>query len=313
MDYTREQPGFPKIFQVGTRNVKNIFESEVEITEKIDGSQIGFGNINDELYIRSKRKEVFVDNPDSMFRFAVEVIARLFQDKALPPNIVYYGEYLQKPKHNVLAYDSIPRNHIQLFGSHSLCDDLWFSPRMSPAISGDPFDDVPVLFKGKVNDFEQFNQFLETDSVLGGQKIEGFVIKNYNKQAMITENIISPIMCAKYVSEKFKEKHNNNWRKENTGKGQWETFCLQFRSEARFEKAVQHMRDDGNLTETPKDIGGLIKEIQNDITEEEREAIKDRLWTLHSKELMRIATAGFPEWYKQKLAETSFGDENETM
>lgn len=308
MDFNREQPGFPKIFHVGTRNVKDIFESEVEITEKIDGSQIGFGNINGELYIRSKRKEIFTDNPDNMFKFAVEVIQRSFNAGALIPNFMYYGEYLQKPKHNVLAYDRIPKNHIIIFGIHDLLSDSWFSLKNFISIA---FETVPVLFQGKVDNFEQFNQLLETDSILGGQKIEGFVIKNYNKQAMITENIISPIMCAKYVSEKFKEKHDNNWRKENTGKGQWETFCLQFRSEARFEKAVQHMRDDGNLTETPKDIGGLIKEIQNDITEEEKEAIKDRLWTLHSKELMRIATAGFPEWYKQKLAETSFGEENE--
>ena len=47
-------PPFPKIFTIGTRYVQNIFDDEVEITEKIDGSQFCFGKINSTVYVRSK-------------------------------------------------------------------------------------------------------------------------------------------------------------------------------------------------------------------------------------------------------------------
>jgi len=45
---------FPKIFTLGTDYISDIFKEEVEITEKIDGSQISFGKIEGELYMRSK-------------------------------------------------------------------------------------------------------------------------------------------------------------------------------------------------------------------------------------------------------------------
>jgi len=45
---------FPKIFAIGTDYISNIFDDEVEITEKIDGSQFAFGKVNGELFMRIK-------------------------------------------------------------------------------------------------------------------------------------------------------------------------------------------------------------------------------------------------------------------
>ena len=39
-------PSYPKIFTLGDRHTQGIFDGEVEITEKIDGSAIAFGMIN---------------------------------------------------------------------------------------------------------------------------------------------------------------------------------------------------------------------------------------------------------------------------
>ena len=36
--------GFPKIFAIGSKQTERLFLDEVEITEKIDGSQIGSVN-----------------------------------------------------------------------------------------------------------------------------------------------------------------------------------------------------------------------------------------------------------------------------
>src|ERR1035441_1418647 len=105
---------YPKILQIGDKVIADLFEGDVEITEKLDGSQLGFGNLGGELIIRSKGKELDLDNPDKMFELGVEYIKSI-QDK-LPQEIFFYGEYLQKPRHSTLAYDRIPQNYIALFG-----------------------------------------------------------------------------------------------------------------------------------------------------------------------------------------------------
>jgi hypothetical protein len=50
---------FPKIFAIGQDYIKDIFDGEVEVTEKIDGSQFVFGKLAGELYFRSKGKQQF--------------------------------------------------------------------------------------------------------------------------------------------------------------------------------------------------------------------------------------------------------------
>lgn len=44
---------FPKILHLGDKAIRDIFDEEVEITEKVDGSQFGFGIVEGELIIRS--------------------------------------------------------------------------------------------------------------------------------------------------------------------------------------------------------------------------------------------------------------------
>lgn len=105
---------FPKILHIGNKQISDLFDGVVEITEKVDGSQLGFGKVNGELFVRSKGKEQDLDNPDMMFEKAVEYIKSI--EDRLPDNMTFYGEYLNKPKHNTLAYDRTPKNGIALFG-----------------------------------------------------------------------------------------------------------------------------------------------------------------------------------------------------
>ena len=118
-------------------------------------------------------------------------------------------------------------------------------------------------------------------------------------------NQIIPLMSAKYVSDKFKEKHQKDWKKENTGKGKWELFKENYRTEARWLKTIQHLRDDGKLDNSLKDIGNLIKEVKRDICEEEKENIKYFLWREFGEELLRKSVWGLPEFYKKYLMEGS--------
>ena len=74
-------------------------------------------------------------------------------------------------------------------------------------------------------------------------------------------------------------------------------------------QAVQHLRDNGELTGTPKDIGPLIKEIRKDVMEEEKEAIKATLWSIYQNDFLATATNGFPQWFKEKLVKGEINEQ----
>jgi len=296
---------FPKIFALGNKQVLDIFKSDVEITEKIDGSMFVFGSINGGLQMRSKGKIIFMESCEKMFNEAVAYVVNLFSKNVLPENMLFNAEYLQKPKHNVLLYDQIPLNNLALFGVKDLLND-----RFMPYDHIEDFarlleiDAVPRLFQGKVEDQDMLMQFLEKTSYLGGQKIEGIVIKNYNNQFLVGDQYFH-LMAAKFVSEKYKEVHNKNW-KDNTGKGKFELFKDKYRSEARWDKAIIHLREQGEIEDDPRDIGRLMKEIEKDIAEECKDEIMQWLWLNNKREILRHATKGFPEWYKKELMKKAF-------
>jgi hypothetical protein len=290
---------FPKILHIGDKMIESLFDGEVEITEKVDGSQFGFGKVDGRLFVRSKGRELDLDNPDGMFVEGVEFIKGI-EDK-IPDNFTFYGEYLQKPKHNTLAYDHIPTHHIALFGVYNYTTKEFYNHETIQEWAETlGVDAVPLLFKGECSPEFVLGLVKERVSYLGGQKIEGVVVKAY-KPWMFLGQMPLTVMSGKYVTEEFKEVHVKNWKKENTGKGQLEVAKAQYKSVARWNKAIQHLRDDGTLEGTPRDIGPLIKELQRDIIEEEKENIKNELWAIYGKEFLHEAGNGFPQWYKEQL------------
>ena len=298
---------FPKIFSIGQDYIADLFKDDVEVTEKVDGSQWVFGRVSGELHMRSKGKEQHAGAVDRMFDLAADYVLSL----DLPNNVIFYGEYLRKPKHNTLAYECVPQNNIAVFGASTPGGTFVSDWReLADLAASIGLEAVPLLYRGKVEAVAQLQELLATDSYLGGTTVEGVVAKNYQRPFLLGGQPI-PLMCGKYVSEAFKEKHQKNWGIENTARGKWDVFQDQYRSEARWEKAVQHLRDDGRLENAPRDIGPLIKEIQRDITEEEIDTIKDFLWREFGGALLRKSVAGAPEWYKERLMADVFADEKE--
>lgn len=296
---------FPKIFAVGSQYVQTLLDDSVEVTEKLDGSQIAFGVFDGELFIRSKGQRIYIETADKMFKPGIEVITELYEKGKLDKERAYYGEYIRQPKHNTLSYSTTPKGLIALFGIRNNPKyqiDQWVTDHALLKINADKMglDVVPLLFHGRIESIEQFNEIINQPSYLGGCNMEGCVVKNYTQQFLLGGQPI-PIMMGKYVSEAFKEVHHKDWNKENTGKGKWETYKCGFNSEARWRKAVEHLRDSGSLESDPRDIGKLLCEINHDIELEEKENIKEWLWREFGKELIRGATKGFPEWYKQYL------------
>lgn len=296
---------FPKVFSIGTDYIRDLFDGEVEITEKVDGSQLCFGKDPDgNFYMRSKGKQIFPEVPDKMFAAGVDYLVSI-QDK-IPVNHIFYCEYLQKEKHNTLKYNRMPTNHLMLFGVSDYTGTKFLDYHTISywALEVLHIDPSHLLYKGNSADMSWLISLLEKESYLGGCLVEGFVCKNYNQPFLLGGQPI-PLMAGKFVSEKFKEIHQKEWDGTQS-KGKWELFKESYRTEARWMKSIQHLRDDGLLLNDPKDIGSLIKAVQKDIEEEEKEVIKDFLWKEFGKDVLRKATAGLPEWYKELLMKRSF-------
>lgn len=295
--------GYPKIWALGAPEVRdNLFKGGVEVTEKIDGSQVGFGLDGEgKLCIRSKGafiyRDGYVRQPDSLFKAAVEYVVSI-KDR-LHPETAYYGEVLSSKHHNTLTYGSVPRNNVVLYGicskGHWL-DDHELLTKEADALG---FDSVPLLYSGVITSKSQLDEMMETISHYGETKIEGVVIKNYNQLAV---SAYSSNCFGKFVSERFKEANGATW----SGKtSKIEDFYNGFTNKARWEKTIQHLREDGKLTDSPKDIGLVIETTLKDFETEQKESVKEQLWNVYIRGIKQHVVKGLPEWYKNELANKS--------
>lgn len=294
-------PAYGKVIVYGHRYNKMILDSPVVVQEKVDGSQISFGLLGGELKCRSRGQAIDMDGPDKMFIKGVEYIKSI--SHLLIPDYIYREEYLQSPKHNTLTYNRVPDNNIVIFdvetGFYEYVADQEYLKELAAEIG---LEFVPVLYQGMVRTIEQAMDFLEAQSFLGGQKIEGVVIKNYS---IATE--MGTLCTAKIVSADFKEKHIEGWKKTNPNKKDIiESLTDMYKTEARWNKAIQHGKEEGWLQGAPQDIGPLIKAVQLDVEEEEKEEIKEILFKWAWSQLGRTLTSGLAEWYKQRLTEEMF-------
>jgi hypothetical protein len=294
---------YGSLYTLGHKAVLDIFSDRVVIQEKIDGSQISFRvNAEGDLEVRSKGAQLNVVAPDKMFAAGVNYLLSI-KDR-IPKGFTFRGEYLSRPKHNVLAYDRIPNNHIMVFDveDEATPGEFLHFDAVREAATHLGFEVVPTFDAEVIGNPAALRALLDRPSVLGGAKIEGVVIKNYNRFGPDKR----PLM-AKFVSEAFKEVHAGEWRKANPTQGDvTASLVAGLRTPARWGKAVQHLREAGKLTDTPKDIGLLIKEVGEDVEKECADEIKEVLFRHFWPQIRRQLTGGLPEWYKDLLMQKSF-------
>jgi hypothetical protein len=295
-------PRYPKIYHIGHRAIRELFDGPVVVQEKIDGSQFSFGVRDGELFCRSRKKALDIAAPDGMFALAVTRAISL-KDK-LNEGCVFRCEYLRSPRHNTLAYDRVPKGNLMLFdveygGQNYLNHDeleMWAEEL--------GIEVVPEFYCGDGVQIKTIGEFLERNSALGGCKIEGIVVKNYERWCPD-----GMTMMGKYVSEDFKELHQKNPdHKAPANADIFEKLNATLRSEARWTKAMHHLRDEGELQWEPQDIPKLIHFVQEDIQAECMHEIHALLWGWAKRKAMKGAVGGLPEWYKRQLLEAQFDE-----
>lgn len=287
----------PKCWSLGHRMVRDLFKDPCIIEEKVDGSSFSFGVYGGELRWRSKDVEM---NAADMFKKAIDTI----KEKAplLREGWRYSGEYLSSPKHNTLCYERTPKDYIAIFDiSPSQETYLSYHEKVAEA-SRLGFETVPLLFEGIPTE-PLIQALMARDSYLGKVKIEGVVIKNY---ARFAEDDGKALM-GKYVSEAFKEVHRVDWKVKNPLQGDiLHNIITTYRTEARWHKAIQHLKERALITNSPKDIGPLCSEVVSDTFIECKDAIQDALFKWAWEKLKRELTYGVAVWYKEQLLKLQF-------
>jgi len=298
---------YPKIRNLGHPEVDTIFRGAVEVTEKIDGSQFSFGNIEGQLFAMSKRARIDDNNIPKMFAAAYRGAKKRFEAGILPEGVVFRGENLSRPKHNVLKYERVPRDNFILF-------DVMIGARTERYLQYKDiaewakkidYEVVPLLFSGYVKDLEHLQKLAEEiKPVLGGEHVEGMVFKNY---FMFNEYTGKP-MFAKYVRPNYREEHSILSKNGKAGKPKAtpREIGKAYANEVRWNKCLMRLQEEGRLTHSPKDIGLIIKEAQLDLEEEDKEVIKERLWKLYRRDIMTGAVRGIAPWYKELLNKKQF-------
>ena len=289
---------YPSIYNLGHRYVADILKGPVNVEEKADGSQFSFMMGDDgELRIRSKGAVMIPDAPERMFTAGAEYVKSIRD--LLHVGWTYRGEFFRSPKHNSLCYDRIPKNHILIFDVNTGEADYLDYPAKAAEAERIGLEAVPLLYSGMIESLDSIRDFLATESILGGQKVEGVVIKpkDYN-----VFGIDKKVLMAKFVSEHFKEVHSKEWKNSNpTQNDILMRLAVEYTTPARWQKAVMHMQERGVLEGAPRDIGALMKEVPEDILKECEAEIKDKLFEFAWPHVRRMVTRGLPEWYKEEL------------
>lgn len=298
---------YPSIYALGHRYLQDLFLDPVLVEEKVDGSQFSFGKFlidgKEELRCRSKGCQLNTEYPEKMFASAVNSAKEVFD--LLKLGWTYRGEYLQKPKHNALAYDRVPKRNIIIFDINTAEENYMSYDKKDAECERLGFEIVPKIYEGKIDSPDFILGLLEKQSILGGQKIEGVVIKNYNRFGLDKK-----VIMGKYVSEAFKEVHSKEWANENPQSGDIiQRLIIEYRTPARWNKTIQHLKESGKLEGNPRDIGLLIKECQEDISKECVDEIQAKLWGWAKGHILRGCVGGLPEWYKEVLLKEQFSPE----
>lgn len=284
--------GYGKIYNLGDRRVEGILDGPVSIEEKIDGSQFSF--LKDDsgvLHFRSKKVELLLGmNP----LFDKSMTGVLSQFGKVPEGYVFRGEALRIPQHNHLRYSRTPRHHVIIWDVHKLGEECLPYDEMKAIAEDAGFEVVPQYAADlKVNRISDLKAFLDEESILGGP-IEGIVIKARGKL-----NGDGNLLAAKFVAPSFREVTGTS--KHRGSKNPFKELGQKYCTEARWMKAVQHLRESGELTGTLADIGRLIKEVHTDLQDECVDQIKEDLWSLARKDILKESSKGLSEWYKDHL------------
>lgn len=301
---------YQKISQSYKPEIQDIWNGHIIVEEKIDGSQFRINITTDGILSCGSHKVDDLSLVDNSFKKATDAAQDIFNGFKPSEDTTIFCEYLSKPKQNAIPYARTPEKYLTVFDVKVGSKYLNRTLKVMYVSGFKGLEITPLLWEGDSKEFtdEIRDGLLKTPSYLGHQpgydKIEGIVVKNYNKYYDVDKYpyLEGHWLCTKIVNDSFKEKN----KVENpNAKGKLENLKESLRSPARWRKGVQHLKESGLLQNELSDLGKLIPEIKKDIEDEEKEFIKEELWKLYGPEILGHSTKGLVEWYKELLNDKS--------
>jgi len=283
---------YPKVLSLGQPLISEIFDSPVEISEKVDGSQCRIQITEDNAKCGSKNVG-FADA--KMFSFAHEQADRIWHDemwKNFGDNITLFTEFLNKEKHNVLIYGRVPLNNLYLFGA--IIDERHLQTQELIELANKLKIESPHIIASEIDikDQSDIEDYLKVKSVLGNTILEGVVIKNYHLSypplLASSQAFNGYPLAGKLVRDDFKERLNKEWKKTRLKVDALTKVSAEFLTTARFHKSIQHLADEGKITYEMNNLKAIIPEFYKDLLDEERD------------EIVKIAMADFWDMLRRK-------------
>lgn len=301
-------PKLPKVQRVD--RVPGLFDGDVVVMEKVDGSQFRIKLTPDGWDCGSKSVNGKDNIDKSMFDIAIKEAERIWNIYTSTEWVDKYGamylycEYLRHMKHNTLEYSRVPENHLYLFNVMVDCPG-GFKP-LDPRYTGTLRDiarvfeiDPPnILHTGKAS-VDLLDRLLETESYLGGCKVEGVVVYNYSRTYTNIPQWIGFPLMGKYVRPEFTELNNENWSK--IKKPVVERVIEKYITPQRFEKVIAHLKEQGLIEGHMRDMKYIYDEFFADLYNEEECTLMFEIYNAVMSQVEHRAKKILTKWYTDRL------------
>jgi hypothetical protein len=280
------------------------------IEEKIDGSQLSM-ILEDSGTLSFYNKSSLAGEGNTSFTKSISMLKFMFENKEiLNKNYIYHGESVCKLKHNVNVYERVPKNYFICYDIFDNLTQVYLSPEMKKEeLDRVELEMCPILYYNSdvnVNPYDKCKELMgqiekgEIVSFLGGIP-EGIVLKHHS----FVQQYKTSATKLKYVTDTFKERHLVKQPKcEESADDFLEKLGKSFCTEPRFQKAFQHLVDQGKInSDSVKagDLGKVIGELGSDFDKEYKDEMMLLLWVEFSPVIKKYARDGVGLWFNNKF------------
>lgn len=309
--------GYPKIsvLDLDSKRQWNEVNKDWYIQEKVDGSQLSV-SINKDGSLTFWNKNKAISDQAKVFAKACSMI-KAIQDK-LNPEYRYHGEAVCCRRHGIVHYATVPPYYWILYDIQVEATRKYLSvDEMEAEAKRIGLAFVQRLYQNSdaaiqpipiVQDLIDKIERGELTSTLGGNSIEGVVLKHHN---FVSDKGITATK-QKFVSSQFKERHASGVGKSDRNMNPDEFLDMlgsQFNTAPRFTKAIQHLKEADKFQPKPNEMFKISQELDSDLEAECKALIQEFLWVEFSPKIFAASRKNLKEWYENFLKEEAVREE----
>lgn len=296
----KEQKKYHSIVRHGKRGTHETVEAgaKIVIQEKLDGANASFTKDNGIIRVFSRNQEL--DQHNTLRGFYNWVMENI-EPEGLLPNMVYFGEWLV---HHKIDYGEENMKQFYLFdvynemtGEYSDFDDVEGEAEALGVKL------IPVHYIGEAKDFDHLNSFVGKSLLNPEVNAEGVVVKNFEYKARGGNQVFT-----KLVSKEFAEKVMQKLPKAPMPPSQERIFVDTFLTEARVEKIMHKLVDEGIVDELAiENMGVIIKNTGNRVFQDMIDEEMDELPVEFDEKSIRQAIGKVLPMYIKSVLSKSGG------